>query len=370
MNVLLVSAKVRAGGEACHVTALAREFQKKGINVSLLSTDPTGGMMSGTIPEENLFCTEFRDHNPVQTARNSAFIRQLLSEHPFDIIHCHGRDNAFAVKMAGPRQPYIYTCHSMSVQTGLMHRFLNSTGDAAIAVSDATKEFMIEKLRIPAGKITVIENGVDPEQLTPLTEQERRWCRTQFLIPDGKIVAAIHGRIDPRKNHIMIGKALAALPEEERTKYVIVCSGIREVPGYKPLVDELKELGVLRQFRFVGWTEPRSILGCADVLLAPSEVESFMMSALEGFFMDVPVIRSRTGGYLEMKDLCIGLDADDLSGWTDILHRIAAYGTDSMREMTVRAHEEALRRFTSEAMAAKVYSLYRDVLKNRAGMPK
>ncbi len=365
MNVLLVSAKVRAGGEAAHVTALAKEFIKKGVNVSLLSTDPTGGMMEGIIPKENCFFAEFRDHNPVRTAMNTVEIRKVLADHSFDIIHCHGRDNAFAVKMAGPKQPYIYTCHSMSVQTNLMYRMLNSTGDAAIAVSEATRKFMIDELMIPAEKITVIENGVDPDLLTPLNTDEKEWLHTGFLIPDGKIVIAMHGRIDPRKNHIMIGRALANLPPEERSEFVVLCSGQRDVPGYDPLVSGLRELGVLQQFRFTGWTEPRNILGMADVLLAPSQTESFMMSALEGFFMDVPVVRSKTGGYSEMQELCIGIDADDESGWTDLLHRIARQGTSFMRPMTERAHAEAVRRFSSEAMAGKVYQVYRDVLKRR-----
>ena len=365
MRVLLVSAKVRAGGEAAHVTALAKEFIKKGLDVSLLSTDPTGGMMAGIIPEENLFFTEFRDHNPLQTAMNTAEIRKVLSSHAFDIIHCHGRDNAFAVRMAGPKQPYVYTCHSMSVQTNFMHRMLNSIGDAAIAVSDDTKKFMVRELKIPEEKITVIENGVDPAQLRKLNEDEKRWSYTNFLIPDGKIVAAIHGRIDPRKNHVMIGKALANLPDDERSKFVILCSGMRNVPGYDPLVSQLRELGVLQQFRFTGWTDPRIILGCSDLLLGPSQTESFMMSALEGFFMDVPVIRSKTGGYPEMKDLCIGIDSDDLKGWTDILHRVAVRGTDDMKPMVDRAHTEALSRFTSEVMASKVYRVYLDVLRGR-----
>lgn len=365
MNVLLVSAKVRAGGEAVHVTALAKEFIKRGINVYLLSTDPDGGMMAGIIPKENMFFTEFREHTPVQAARNVYAIKSLLATHHFDVIHCHGRDNAFAVKMAVPAQPYVFTCHSMSVRTDFLHRLLNSTGDAAIAVSKATKAFMIKELGIPVERITVVENGVDPSSLNPLSAEEKRWLYTQYLIPEGKIVAAIHGRIDPRKNHIMVGKALAALPGKEREKLVIICSGDRDVPGYALLIQQLRELGVLPQFRFTGWTEPRNILGCSDVLLAPSRVESFMMSALEAFFMEVPVIRSKTGGYEEMKDLCIGLDSDDLDGWTEILHCIAENGTKDMIPMVHKAKEVALKRFTSEAMARKVYSVYRDVLKER-----
>ena len=82
--------------------------------------------------------------------------------------------------------------------------------------------------------------------------------------------------------------------------------------------------------------------------------------------MDVPVIRVKTGGYPEMKDLCIGIDADDLKGWTEILHRVAVRGTDDMKPMVDRAHKEALRRFTSEVMAGKVYRVYLDVLRGRS----
>ncbi|MDO4803616.1 MAG: glycosyltransferase family 4 protein [Lachnospiraceae bacterium] len=365
MNVLLVSAKVRAGGEAVHVTTLAKEFLKKGLGVSLLSTDPEGGMMAGIIPKENVFYTEFRDHNPVQVAKNVGAIRSLLASCKFDIIHCHGRDNAFAVKMAHPAQPYVFTCHSMSVQTDFLHRMLNSTGDAAIAVSGSTRKFMIDSLGIPADRITVIENGVDPSELKLLTEDEKLWLRRRFLIPEGKIVAAIHGRIDPRKNHAIIGRALAGLPREEREKFVVLVSGDRDVPGYAPLVGQLRDLGVLAQFRFTGWTEPRNILGCSDILLAPSLVESFMMSALEAFFMEVPVVRSKTGGYEEMKDFCIGLDADDLEGWKGMLHRVSECGTDDMKPMIQRAGKEAMKRYTSEMMAGKVYEVYREAIRRR-----
>ena len=51
------------------------------------------------------------------------------------------------------------------------------------------------------------------------------------------------------------------------------------------------------------------------------------MTAVEAFFMKVPVIRSVTGGYEEMKDICIGLPASDIHAWTAALHGCIVGGT-------------------------------------------
>lgn len=42
-------------------------------------------------------------------------------------------------------------------------------------------------------------------------------------------------------------------------------------------------------------------------MLQPSMREGFLLAAIEAFFMRVPVIRSKTGGYKDMEDCCVGV---------------------------------------------------------------
>ena len=360
LNILLTSAKVRAGGEAVHVYTLAKELTLMGHCVYLLTSAEDGGMYAELL-RGRIFSAPINDHNPAAQMRCIAVIKKIVREHRFDIIHCHGRDSAFAVKCAGVKVPCVFTCHSLSLKTDVFHRALAGGVAMNIAVSGASKKFMMEGLRIPESKIRVVPNGVDPSALLPLTDAEKAVLQQRFFIAPGSRVACMHGRFDPRKNHVVIGRALAALSPEKRSRLVILCSGSREVPFYNTLVGELRALGVLSHFRFTGWTSTRDILGMSDLLLAPSTEESFLMTALEGFFMRVPVARSKTGGYEEMKDICLGYDAMDVKAWSGVLAELAEGEGALYRDMTDRAYESAMSRFTSRHMTEKILEVYLSV---------
>ena len=361
LSILLASAKVRAGGEAVHVYTLARELSLMGHRVYLL-TSAEGGGMCAELLRDRIFYAPISDHSPAAQVRCIAAIKKLVKKYRFDVIHCHGRDSVFYFKCAGVRVPYVFTCHSLSLRTDVFHRVLAGGATMNIAVSGESKRFMVEGLRIPEEKIRVVPNGVDPSTLLPLTDTEKAVLQKRFFLAPDSRVACMHGRFDPRKNHIVIGRALAALPPEKRRRLVILCSGSREVPFYNTLVGELRSLGVLSHFRFTGWTATRDILGMSDLLIAPSIEESFLMTALEGFFMRVPVARSKTGGYDEMKDICLGYDAMDVKAWSGILNELAESEGELYSDMTDRAYDSAMSRFTSRHMTEKILDVYFSVI--------
>ncbi len=361
LNILLASTKVRAGGEAVHVYTLARELTLMGHCVFLLTSAEDGGMCAELL-RGRVFFAPISDHSPAAQLRCIAIIKKLVREYKFDVIHCHGRDSVFYFKCAGVRVPCVFTCHSLSLKTDIFHRALAGGAALNIAVSGASKKFMMEGLRIPETKIRVVQNGVDPSTLLPLTDAEKAVLHQRYFIAAGSRVACMHGRFDPRKNHVVIGRALAALSPEKRARLVILCSGRREVPFYNTLIGELRELGVLSHFRFTGWTYTRDILGMSDLLLAPSTEESFLMTALEGFFMRVPVARSKTGGYEEMKDICLGYDAMDVKAWSGILDELAESDGAMYPDMTEKAYDCAMSRFTSRHMTEKILEVYLSVI--------
>jgi glycosyltransferase involved in cell wall biosynthesis len=100
----------------------------------------------------------------------------------------------------------------------------------------------------------------------------------------------------------------------------------------------------------------------SDLLIAPSIEESFLMTALEGFFMRVPVARSKTGGYDEMKDICLGYDAMDVKAWSGILNELAESEGELYSDMTDRAYDSAMSRFTSRHMTEKILDVYFSVI--------
>jgi glycosyltransferase involved in cell wall biosynthesis len=100
----------------------------------------------------------------------------------------------------------------------------------------------------------------------------------------------------------------------------------------------------------------------SDLLIAQSIEESFLMTALEGFFMRVPVARSKTGGYDEMKDICLGYDAMDVKAWSGILNELAESEGELYSDMTDLAYDSAMSRFTSRHMTEKILDVYFSVI--------
>ena len=94
LNILLASAKVRAGGEAVHVYTLARELSLMGHRVYLL-TSAEGGGMCAELLRDRIFYAPISDHSPAAQVRCIAAIKKLVKKYRFDVIHCHGRDSVF-----------------------------------------------------------------------------------------------------------------------------------------------------------------------------------------------------------------------------------------------------------------------------------
>jgi N-acetyl-alpha-D-glucosaminyl L-malate synthase BshA len=75
--------------------------------------------------------------------------------------------------------------------------------------------------------------------------------------------------------------------------------------GEGPMLREAKELaeqlGIQKHVRYLGkQLDIVSILGCADVLLFPSDTESFGLAPLEAMACEVPVVATKTGGIPEV----------------------------------------------------------------------
>src|SRR3990172_8297052 len=85
----------------------------------------------------------------------------------------------------------------------------------------------------------------------------------------------------------------------------------REIPAKLLLIGDgpdrttaewmVRQKGLTRDVIFLGkQNQVQELLNCADVLLLPSDVESFGLAALEGMACGVPPVCSRVGGIPEV----------------------------------------------------------------------
>ena len=116
---------------------------------------------------------------------------------------------------------------------------------------------------------------------------------------------------------------------------------------------------------FVG-KQPRIVdyLCAADILLLPSEQESFGLAALEAMACEVPVIASRVGGVPEVVD-------DGETGFLSEVGDVDKMAADAVklltdnklrREMGKRARASAISRYNTDKIIPQYIEFYERVL--------
>src|SRR5207253_8552187 len=124
-------------------------------------------------------------------------------------------------------------------------------------------------------------------------------------------------------------------------------------------------LGVADNCIFVG-KQPRIVdyLCASDILLLPSEQESFGLAALEAMVVQVPVIATRVGGLPEVVD-------DGATGFLSAVGDVDKMAEDAVklltdkklrREMGKRARASAISRYSTDQIIPQYIRFYEQVL--------
>lgn len=131
-------------------------------------------------------------------------------------------------------------------------------------------------------------------------------------------------------------------------------------------------LGIYEQCSFVGkQAKIVDYLSAGDVLLLPSEQESFGLAALEAMACEVPVVASRVGGLPEVVN-------DGETGYLSTVGDVDKMAADAARllanpdlriDMGRRAREDAIARYRTDIVIPQYISFYERVLHKSSGVP-
>jgi glycosyltransferase involved in cell wall biosynthesis len=163
--------------------------------------------------------------------------------------------------------------------------------DRVIAVSERTRDDLIELYRIPKEKIRVIPHGVDPAFVPGVGTGER------YLL----FVGAVQRRKDP----------WAALEAAQDVQLPLVIAGPEREPA---LAAELRRRGAdLRGY--VEKPELAELYRGAVCLVVPSRYEGFGLPVLEAMASGIPVVAARDPALMEVAaDAAVYADHGDLAG--------------------------------------------------------
>jgi glycosyltransferase involved in cell wall biosynthesis len=172
--------------------------------------------------------------------------------------------------------------------------------DAVIAVSEATKRDVIERLGIPEHRIAVIPEAVDASFAPPPRDRALALVRVRFGV-DAPYVLYV-GQFDPRKNMDGLVAAFARAAERHKGLRLVVAGDLGKLASF--LHDAL-ERGRAPRDRVVlaGHVtdlELAALYAGAECLLHAALLEGFGLTPLESLAAGTPVVGLRAGAVEEV----------------------------------------------------------------------
>jgi L-malate glycosyltransferase len=262
------------------------------------------------------------------------------------------------------RLPVITTLHGTDITlVGADRSYLPITryaleqSEGVTAISHYLKQATIDHFQFD--RIEVIPNFVCPTDYAPRPDCELRLA----LSPDNAPILVHVSNFRPVKRPVDCIEIFARVLKKIEARLVMVGDGSERTNA----IHRARCLGVYDKCSFVG-KQPRIVdyLCAADVLLLPSEQESFGLAALEAMAVKVPVIASKVGGLPEVVD-------DGETGFLSPVGDVDKMADDAVRlladkkfraEMGKRARESAISRYSTDQVIPRYIEFYQRILKS------
>lgn len=295
---------------------------------------------------------------------NSIFPNVTLyhaTEHLLPVI-THARSVLTLHDTAYLHFPQYHLLQNRLYLTLMMPRFIRCA-DAVICVSEATRQDAVRFYNLPAKKLRVIPEGVEP-RFTPITNSSTlQSVRERYQLP-GRFLLYV-GTIEPRKNLSTLLKAYAVLRQSQPEIRLVIAGGKGWL--YESFFAELRALGLERQVQLLGYVPDEdlpALLNCAAGFAYPSVFEGFGLPPLEAMACGTPVIVSNASSLPEVVgDAGLLLPPTDVQAWVEALRRVL---NDNAFHAELRARGlHRAKQFTWEKAARETLKVYDGVMNRR-----
>jgi glycosyltransferase involved in cell wall biosynthesis len=233
------------------------------------------------------------------------------------------------------------------------------SADHIAADSHATRNDLIELLKVPANKVTTVHLAANPIYQSEFQANDVDYTLNKYDLTRGFILFV--GTLEPRKNLPMLIQAYSQLRSEKQTTTPLILVG-KKGWIYEEIFATIEklELGTyVRHMPDIFDRELAHFYHAAGVLVTPSYYEGFGLPALEAQHCGCPVVVSNRGSLPEIVGPeGIMLEADDISGWVDTLALVLS--DKNYREKMIKIGKEQARKFSWEKTARLMISIYAD----------
>ncbi len=366
------------GGSGVVATELGIELSTLGHEIHFISysqpfrlSGRDGGVFYHEVPVSSYPLFEFPPYDLALASR----MAEVAELYELDLLHVHyAIPHSVSALLArqmlaarGRRLPFVTTLHGTDITlVGLDRSYLPITrysiqeSDGVTSISQYLKEKTFEDFGITRD-IAVIPNFVNCDVYSPVRDEAARTeARKKLVGADDPLLIHL-SNFRPVKRVVDVVKVFAQVARVMPAQLVLVGDG----PDRSAAEWLTHDLGLQGRVHFLGKQDRvNELLPLADLMVMPSQLESFGLAALEAMACKVPCIATRVGGVPELID----------HGETGLLYAVGdvdgmAQGAigllqdrDRLQQMRDTARRAAQKRFCSTLVLPQYVKYYESVL--------
>lgn len=258
-----------------------------------------------------------------QQALYEAAVSKIATKKEFDVIHAHDwltfRAGIRAKQACG--KPLILHVHSIERdraggnQGNPLVREIEyismMLADKVIAVSNHTRNAIIQDYKIPADKIDVVHNSMDIDNVEPLSGETSYTYLNEMKKHGYRVVVNI-GRLTIQKGlYNLLYAFKEVVNQHPKTLLLLVGNGEQE----RELIELAAQLGISKNVVFTGFQRGkrwRDSYAIGDIFVMPSVSEPFGLTPLEAAGYGTPSLISKQSGVSEILANCLKVDYWDV----------------------------------------------------------
>lgn len=298
------------GGVETHVREISERLVKKGFEVEVLTTNPSGKLAREEIIND-VEVKRFTSWPPNGVYYFSRDLKKYLLNNSdgYDIVHAHNY-HAFPVLYAAEgknRNKLIFSPHYhgkghtflrnlLHIPYKLVAKKIFDKADRIICVSNYEKKLVLDNFRVSEEKISIIPNGLDLKEFEGLEKRINEYRNILYV-----------GRLEKYKQIDYLIKVLQKL--DGNIHLEIIGKGSYK----KSLVGLTKKLGVTNRVKFNQDLPRKALLQKyvnADLLVLLSKHEAYGLCVAEALTSRTPCIVANTSALIEWIDNenCFGIN--------------------------------------------------------------
>jgi N-acetyl-alpha-D-glucosaminyl L-malate synthase BshA len=366
------------GGSGVVATELGIELAARGHEVHFISysqpfrlSGRDNGILYHEVPVSSYPLFEFPPYDLALASR----MAEVAEFYELDLLHVHyAIPHSVSALLArqmlaarGRRLPFVTTLHGTDITlVGLDRSYLPITryaiqeSDGVTCISNYLKEETVKHFGITK-PIEVVPNFVNCDEYTPIKDEATRAeARRKLAAPDEAILMHL-SNFRPVKRVVDVVKVFARVARELPAQLFLVGDG----PDRSTAEWLAHDLQIHEKVHFMGKQERvNELLPLADLMVMPSELESFGLAALEAMACKVPSIATRVGGVTELIDdgvtgllYPVGNVEDMAAGAVSLLK-----DRDRLEAMREAGRATARKRFCSSLVVPHYVKYYEQVL--------